>query len=68
MEPDKLMTDISQEISAALKNMGQARTPEEKIMYSEIVKNLCESLGVFLRLVSEMGDMPMYDDDDADPF
>ncbi|MCU7958815.1 MAG: hypothetical protein KZQ58_02235 [gamma proteobacterium symbiont of Bathyaustriella thionipta] len=60
MDPEKLMTGISNEIEAALKAMGKAKTPEEKLVHSEIVKNLCESLGVFLNL---MGDMMPYDDD-----
>ncbi len=54
MEPDKLMDGITKEMSAALKAMGKAKTPEEKLMYSEVLKNLSESLGVFLDLMSEM--------------
>ncbi len=65
MEPDKLMSGISQEMSVALRNMSKAKTPEEKLMYSEIVKNLSESLGVFLNLMSEMA---MYDDEESIPF
>ena len=61
MEPDKLMNGISEEISAALNNMSQAKTPEEKLVHSQIVKNLCESIGVFLTLATEMS---MYEDDD----
>ena len=54
MEPDKLMMDISKEMSTALKAIGKAKTPEEKLIYSEIVKNLSESLGVFLNLMTDM--------------
>jgi len=57
MEPDKLMEGISKEMSAALKNISKAQSAEEKLMYSEIVKNLSESLGVFISLVSEMAYM-----------
>ncbi len=60
MDPEKIMTGISKEIEVALKAMGKAKTPEEKLTHSETVKNLCESLGVFLNLVS---DMRHYDDD-----
>ena len=60
MEPDKLMEGISKEMSTALKAMGKAKTTEEKLMYSEIVKNLSESLGVFLNLMSEMA---VFEDD-----
>ena len=65
MEPDKLMEGISKEMSVALKAMGKAKTAEEKLMYSEIVKNLIESLGVFLGLMSEMSYM---EDDGPIPF
>tara|TARA_R110002074_G_scaffold398187_1_gene589742 strand:- start:116 stop:316 length:201 start_codon:yes stop_codon:yes gene_type:complete len=63
MEPDKLMEGISKEMSAALKAMGKAKTSEEKLIYSQIVKNLSESLGFFLGLMSEMA----YMEDDGEP-
>ena len=63
MEPDKLMNGISKEILATLKAMEKAKTPEEKLIYSETVKNLCDSLGVFLDLLS---DMALYEDEDED--
>jgi len=61
MDPDKIMTGISEEIDAALKAMRKAKTPEEKLAHSQVVKNLCDSLGVFLNLMSHM---VAYDDDD----
>lgn len=54
MDPEKLMDDLSKELSAALKALSKAKTPEEKLQYSEIVKNLSDSLGVFLGLISDM--------------
>lgn len=63
MDPEKLMTGLSREILAALNAMGKAKTAEEKLAYSATVKNLCESLGVFLNL---MDNMALYDDDDDD--
>lgn len=54
MDPEKLMNDLSKELATALKAMAKAKTPEEKLQYSEIVKNLCGSLGVFLNLISDM--------------
>ncbi len=54
MDPEKMMEGISKEIFIALKAMAKAKTPEEKLMCSEIVKNLCDSLGVFLSLITEM--------------
>ncbi len=61
MDPEKIMDGISKEILAALKAMGKAKTPEEKLIHSKAVKNLCDSLGVFLGLV---GDFIQHDDDD----
>ena len=60
MNPESLMQGISEEMAAALKSMGKAKTAEEKLVYSDIVRNLSQSLGVFLSLVSDMG---LYDDD-----
>lgn len=59
MDPEKIMDGISKEIFSALKAMAKASTPEEKLAYSETVKNLCDSLGVFLDLIS---DLEPYDD------
>jgi len=42
------------ELDVALKAMSKAKTVEEKVMHSQIVKNLSESLGVFLNLASDM--------------
>jgi len=66
MDPEKIMTGISKELEAALKAMEKAKTPEEKLVYSKTVKNLCESLGVFLNLANDM--MPYDDDDETIPF
>lgn len=61
MDSENLMEGISEEMATALKAMRNAKTPEERLIHSEIVKNLAESLGVFLTLVSDMG---LYGDDD----
>ena len=66
MDPEKLMDGISNEMLTTLKAMGKAKTPEEKLVYSETVKNLSQSLGVFLSLVSDMG--PFDDDGEPIPF
>ena len=64
MDPEKIIFDLSVQLSEALKNMAGAKDVNEKEAYSRIVKNLCESLGVFLNLASEM--MPFDFDDDLD--
>ncbi len=63
MDSEKMMTGISNEILTSLKNMGKAKTPEEKLTHSKTIKNLCESLEVFLNLMS---DMDLYDNEDYD--
>jgi hypothetical protein len=54
MDPDKIMDGLSKELNSALKAMAKAKDANEKEVYSRIVKNLCDSLGVFLDLASEM--------------
>lgn len=62
MDPDRIMDGLSKELQVALKAMAKTKNVSEKEAYSRIVKNLCESLGVFLNLASEM----MQFDDGAD--
>jgi RecJ-like exonuclease len=64
MDPDKMMNGLSNELNSALKAMTKAKDVNEKEVYSRIVKNLCESLGVFFNLASEM--MPFDSDDDSE--
>ena len=63
MDPDKLMDGLSKELYVALKAMAKTKNLDEKEAQSRIIKNLCESLGVFLNLATEM--MPFDLDDDA---
>jgi hypothetical protein len=58
------MNGLSNELNSALKAMTKAKNVNEKEVYSRIVKNLCESLGVFFNLASEM--MPFDSDDDSE--
>lgn len=64
MDPDKIMNGLSNELNSALKAMAKAKDVNEKEVYSRIVKNLCESLGVFFNLASEM--MPFNSDNDSE--
>ena len=64
MDPDKIMNGLSNELNSALKAMTKAKDVNEKEVYSRIVKNLCESLGVFFNLAKGM--MPYDSDDDLD--
>jgi len=61
MDPDKIMDGLSKELNASLKAMAKAKDVNEKEVHSRIVKNLCQSLGVFFDFASEM--MPLDFDD-----
>lgn len=63
MEPDQIMNDMSTQLSQALKSLAKAKTVEEKVAYSQIVKNLSDSMGVFLNLAAD-GMMEEYDFED----
>jgi hypothetical protein len=56
MNPEKIMDGITKELGVALKAMSTAKTVDEKLAQSKIIKNLCESLGVFLDLATNMMD------------
>lgn len=64
MDPEKIINDISNELSLALKSMSKAKDANEKEAYSRVVKNLCESLNVFFNLATDM--MPYDYEDDFD--
>ena len=63
MDPEQIMDDLSRELTETLKQMRKAKTAEEQLAYSQVVKNLSESMGVFLRLISDMMGMDFDDDD-----
>ncbi|HFE48877.1 MAG TPA: hypothetical protein ENJ21_06135 [Chromatiaceae bacterium] len=62
MDPELLINGISREILATLKAMAKAKTPEERLMYSETVKNLSDSFGSILGILS---DMAVFGDEDS---
>jgi hypothetical protein len=62
MDPDKIIGGLTKELISELKAMSKVKDVNEKEVHSRIVKNLCESLGVFFDLASEM--MPFGDDTD----
>jgi len=62
MDPEKIMDGVSKELVTNLKLMAKTNNINEKEVYSRIVKNLCESLGVFFDLANEM--MPLDFDED----
>jgi hypothetical protein len=65
MDPEALMNSLSEELEKSIEDMRQARTVEERLRHSEIVKNLSESMGVFLKLISDVMSAD-FDDFDSD--
>jgi hypothetical protein len=63
MDPDVIMTGLTKELAAELKTMSKTKDLNAKETHSRIIKNLCQSLGVFFDLMNEM--MP-YDPDELD--
>lgn len=58
--PEQIMNGISLEILNSLKLMKDTKAPDDKLIYSQSIKYLCESLGVFL---DNLSDVFPYDDD-----
>jgi len=65
MDPEQLMDSLSEELYSNIQEMKRADNIEEKLRYSKIVRNLSQSLGVFLQLVSNVmnADFDDFDDD-----
>ncbi len=38
MDPEKMMTGISNEILTSIRDMGKAKTPEDKLAHSKTIK------------------------------
>lgn len=65
MDAENIMDGLAGELEAAIKGMAKAKTVDEKLIYSKIIKNLSKSLGVFLDLASDMMDYDADEDFDA---
>ncbi|WP_320043603.1 hypothetical protein [uncultured Desulfobacter sp.] len=61
MDPDVIITGLTKELTAELKIMSKTKDLNEKEAHSRIIKNLCQSLGVFFDLMNEI--MPFDPDD-----
>ena len=63
LDPEIIMGNLSKELTGAIKAMAKAKTVEEKVAYSQIVKNMSESLGVFLSSANDMMAMEDFDEE-----
>ena len=66
MDPEKIITGLTKELTAELKIMSKTKDIDAKETHSRIIKNLCQSLGVFFDLMSEMMPYDPDEDDDLD--
>lgn len=53
MNPEAVMEYLIDELHITLEKMSKAKKLEDKRQYSEIVKNLSESLGVFFNVATD---------------
>lgn len=63
MATEEIMESMSTQLTEALKSLAKAKTVEESLAYSQIVKNLSESMGIFLNVAAD-GMMEDYDFDE----
>jgi len=52
------------ELDVAIKAMSKAKTVDEKVVHSQIVKNLTEALGIFLDLTNHIMETGLLYSDD----
>ncbi len=64
MNPEQIIENLMKELDVAIKAMSKAKTVDEKVAHSQIVKNLSESLGVFLNLVNDIMEDDEFDEND----
>ncbi len=63
MDPERLMISLSKELDTSLKALAKAKTVEEKVQLSLVVKNLSEALGVFFKVAADMMPYGEYEED-----
>ena len=68
MEPTQIPDSISSETQRILTEMGKTKDLEQRRLQSEIVFNLCKSLGVFFDMMSNamLSDIPDVFESDED--
>jgi hypothetical protein len=59
MDFEKIMDGLTGELEKALKAMAKAKTVEDKLQYSQVVNNLCTSMGVFLDFASDLSSLDL---------
>lgn len=65
---DQIIDSLCQEIASNLEAMAQTTSLEEKGKYSDIVKNLTASHGVYLDFIGNIKALSMHEDPNFDDF
>jgi len=70
IDPEQLMNELGEELHTSIQDMRGADNIEERLRHSEIVRNLSESMGVFLRLISDVMNAPFegFEEDHDDDY
>ncbi len=50
----RIMDSLLEQVDESLKGMKEAKNVEEKLQYSNLIKNLCDSFMIFLDLIHEL--------------
>ena len=56
MDPEKIIDGLFDELDALITKMSKAKTADEKLAYSQAIKNLSESLANIIDIINEMID------------
>ncbi len=70
MDPEQLINALDNELNSSIRDMGREKDLDKRVKQSEIVKNLSESMGVFLRLISDVmsADFDGFEEDSDDDY
>ncbi len=60
MEIETILEPLMHELTMAVKGMAKAKSLDEKVAHSKVIRNLSEALGVFLSL--DMGTAELEDE------
>ncbi|HHD56977.1 MAG TPA: hypothetical protein ENK89_04790 [Desulfobulbaceae bacterium] len=70
MDPEQLMNALGNELGKSIQDLRGEDDLDKRIKKSEIIKNLSESMGVFLRLISDVmsADLDGFEEDYGDDY
>jgi hypothetical protein len=69
-DPEKLMSSLTTVVEKNIEELSKMKDVEQRRIQSEVIKNLCSSLGVFFDFIANTMDLDMmeasdfFDDED----